>query len=116
MPAHSSRCFDGSSQATQILSQSTNVLETLTPAASGETDRHYSRSLACIRIWPAGPLASDPSKLKESNRLSESAAVRIGEGANAIKDGFQALNCAAAVIAALRDSQQEIPFSKTRKV
>jgi len=42
--------------------------------------------------------------------------VRIGEGVKAIKDGFHVLNCAAAVIAALKDSQQEIPLSKTRKV
>ena len=76
----------------------------------------HANASARNRSWPTGPLASDPSKLQERNRLSESAAVRIGEGAKVIHDGFHVLNCAAAVIAALRDSQQEIPSSKTRKV
>jgi len=67
--------------------------------------------------WPTEPLASDPSKLQESNQRSESSAARIGEGAQKIpiisKD-FPLLNCTAVIISGLRDFlkfQQENPFS-----
>jgi hypothetical protein len=48
-------------------------------------------------------------------QCSESAAARIKAGANAIYDDFHVRNCAAAIIAALRDSQQEKPFPQTHK-
>jgi len=48
-------------------------------------------------------------------QCSESAVARIREGANAIKYDFHVLNCAAEIIAALRDSLQGKPFSKSRK-